>query len=138
MKIVIAGSRHLDSGFILQMLRTNKVSICDWTRATFNTDIENVVWLTGMCPTGADKVPIMCGLSYEPYEAEWKKFGRSAGPIRNEQMANDGDGLLLVWDGKSRGSQDIKNRMLIKGKPILEIIITQGIHDEICIQVQAL
>lgn len=138
MKIVMAGSRHLNSNFVVNVLRGNTKLIRDWAYKTFNTNIIEVVWLIGMCPNGADKIPIICGLSYEPYKAEQEKFGKAAWSISNEQMANDGEGLLLVWDGKSRGSQNMKKRMIAKGKPVLEILLTQGIHDEICIQLQEL
>ncbi len=38
------------------------------------------------------------------FPAEWKKWGRKAGPIRNKEMAVASDALILLWDGKSRGS----------------------------------
>jgi len=36
--------------------------------------------------------------------ANWDKFGRSAGYKRNEAMAEIADGLVAIWDGKSRGT----------------------------------
>lgn len=36
--------------------------------------------------------------------ADWSRFGRSAGPIRNQRMAEIGEALVTVWDGSSRGS----------------------------------
>jgi hypothetical protein len=35
---------------------------------------------------------------------DWKTYGKAAGPIRNREMAENADALILVWDGKSRGS----------------------------------
>lgn len=37
--------------------------------------------------------------------AEWKKYGRRAGYLRNEEMANQSQGLLAFWDGESKGTQ---------------------------------
>lgn len=37
--------------------------------------------------------------------AEWDKYGKAAGPIRNEQMAKEADALIAVWDGKSQGTR---------------------------------
>ena len=43
----------------------------------------------------------------EEFPADWKMHGSSAGPIRNQQMAQAGDGLIAVWDGRSRGTKDM-------------------------------
>ena len=57
------------------------------------------------------------------YEADWKTHGPAAGPIRNRQMAERGHRLLLIWDGKSRGSASMKREMLKLNKPVDEIIL---------------
>ena len=50
------------------------------------------------------------GITVTRFPAEWKKYGRSAGIIRNQEMINyaaDGTSrgiLLAFWDGKSRGT----------------------------------
>lgn len=41
------------------------------------------------------------------FPADWKKFGRSAGPIRNSEMVKYADKLMVFWDGKSKGTGDI-------------------------------
>lgn len=38
------------------------------------------------------------------FPAEWKKYGRAAGPLRNKIMANNADALIAFWDGESRGT----------------------------------
>jgi len=42
---------------------------------------------------------------YEVYRAEWKKHGRAAGPIRNNEMVEICDFGIGIWDGKSRGTK---------------------------------
>jgi hypothetical protein len=39
------------------------------------------------------------------FPADWNKYGKSAGPKRNQQMANYADALIAFWDGKSRGTK---------------------------------
>jgi hypothetical protein len=39
------------------------------------------------------------------FPADWNRYGRSAGPKRNKQMAEYGDALIAVWDGQSRGTK---------------------------------
>lgn len=49
------------------------------------------------------------GLSLVRYPADWNKYGRSAGYIRNEEMARNADALIAFWDGSSRGTQHMIN-----------------------------
>jgi len=39
--------------------------------------------------------------------AEWKLYHQGAGPIRNQKVAEMGDALLAIWDGKSRGTKNM-------------------------------
>jgi hypothetical protein len=38
------------------------------------------------------------------YPANWAKYGRSAGVIRNKEMADTAEALIAIWDGESRGT----------------------------------
>ena len=44
------------------------------------------------------------GKKIKEFPAKWDTFGRSAGHRRNKEMAEYADGLILLWDGVSRGS----------------------------------
>lgn len=46
-------------------------------------------------------------LSLKVVPADWKTYGRSAGPRRNEQMARMAGTLIAFWDGKSRGTKNM-------------------------------
>jgi len=39
------------------------------------------------------------------FPADWNRFGRKAGYIRNLNMAYNADALLAFWDGKSKGTK---------------------------------
>jgi len=43
--------------------------------------------------------------------ADWKRYGKSAGFVRNGEMAAIADGLVAFWDGKSSGTKDMIARM---------------------------
>lgn len=43
-------------------------------------------------------------LPLKVFPANWKKYGRGAGHIRNAEMADYADVLIAVWDGKSKGT----------------------------------
>jgi hypothetical protein len=57
-----------------------------------------------------------------PFPAKWTELGRSAGPIRNAQMAEYADILLLIWDGKTSGSANMKLEMTKRKKQVIEVI----------------
>ena len=35
---------------------------------------------------------------------EWEKYGRAAGPKRNQKIIRESDVVVAFWDGKSRGT----------------------------------
>ena len=43
------------------------------------------------------------------FPANWEKYGRGAGYIRNEEMAKNADALIAFWDGKSKGTGHMIN-----------------------------
>ena len=98
MKIIIAGSRTFTN--------YKKLSeVCDQF-IQYQTDIEIV---SGAYYKGADKLGEQYakerGFKITQFPADWKRFGRAAGPKRNEQMANYADALIAFWDGKSKGTK---------------------------------
>lgn len=54
------------------------------------------------------------------FPAEWDKYGRSAGHIRNGQMVTEGKPHLVIafWDRSSRGTQDMINQAEKAGVPV--------------------
>lgn len=45
------------------------------------------------------------GIKYQVFPADWSKYGKKAGVMRNEQIIQNCDFLLAFWDGKSKGTQ---------------------------------
>ncbi len=43
----------------------------------------------------------------ELYPADWQKYGKAAGPIRNKIMVERCDMLICFWDGKSKGTRSL-------------------------------
>lgn len=41
------------------------------------------------------------------FNADWQHYGKSAGPIRNREMAEYADALIAIWDGQSRGTKNM-------------------------------
>lgn len=49
------------------------------------------------------------GLTVEAHPANWKKHGRAAGPIRNQEMLDSGVDLVVAFPG-GHGTQDMISR----------------------------
>jgi hypothetical protein len=53
------------------------------------------------------------------FPADWNKFGKSAGHVRNQAMADYADILLAFWDGKSTGTKSMIKKMNAQLKPAI-------------------
>lgn len=115
MKLIIAGSRDLNPSVdfissaikMFQLKNINEV-VCGMA---VGVDQDGFYWA------------IRCDISIKSMPADWNKHGKKAGPIRNQAMAEYADELLLIWDGSSKGSSNMKKNMLKLNKPVHEIII---------------
>ena len=47
------------------------------------------------------------GYALKVFPANWDKYGKSAGLIRNKEMAEYATHLVAFWDGVSRGTQSM-------------------------------
>ena len=47
------------------------------------------------------------GYQIHAFPADWERFGKAAGFIRNEDMAQNADALVAFWDGQSRGTKNM-------------------------------
>lgn len=41
------------------------------------------------------------------FPAEWEKYGKKAGVLRNAEMAQNADALVAFWDGESPGTRNM-------------------------------
>ncbi len=72
---------------------------------------------------GADRIAAQeaqkLGHLVESHPAEWDRFGKAAGPMRNQKMADLGASLCIAfWDGQSTGTADMVRRATYKGIPV--------------------
>lgn len=122
MRLIIAGSRTLNPSFefILGCFKMFNLS-----------ELQEVV--SGACPTGVDgegeHFASHMNVEVIRFPADWDKYGKAAGPIRNKEMAKYSDVLLLIWDGESRGSLNMKQEMLKLNKPVYEVVLIDHTKD---------
>ena len=62
-------------------------------------------------------------VSHVQMRADWNRWGKSAGPRRNEEMIKLADGLVVVRFADSRGSADVLSRAEAKGIPIVDRVL---------------
>ena len=113
MKIIIAGSRNmvpikedwaLLDRLLLEMAITEVVSGCAKGADTFGEE-----WADDQ------KLPV------KKFPAEWDKYGRAAGPIRNKQMAKYADGLVAFRFKNSKGTTNMIKQARERGLKVVVI-----------------
>jgi len=98
MKTIIAGSRDIKDS---ELALADAISYCP-----FFDEISEIV--SGNC-RGIDKegeyFAIKEGYKLTTFPANWGKYGKKAGYIRNAVMADYAEALIAVWDKKSKGTK---------------------------------
>lgn len=100
MKTIIAGSRTYN----------DKVCIHNILDALKHTITEVVCGEARGVDTIGKQWAILNEIPIHKFHADWLTHGISAGPIRNEQMAQYAESCIVFWNGKSRGTEDMIKR----------------------------
>ncbi len=112
-RIVVAGCRDFENYDIAK----EYIDFCI-------SEIKNnhtVIFVSGGC-RGADRLGERYaqenGYEVELHSADWKKYGRSAGPKRNKEMAEIADYVICFWNGKSKGTKSMIDYAKGLNKPV--------------------
>lgn len=54
-----------------------------------------------------EKFALCNAFPIEHHFPQWQRFGKAAGPIRNQKMAELCDVVICFWDGKSKGTASL-------------------------------
>lgn len=120
MKTIIAGSRSIKN--------YNKVAeIINRYNEDLNFQDLTITEVVSGGANGVDSLGEIWAeehdIPFKRFPADWDIHGKSAGYIRNEEMADYADALLAIWDAKSRGTKHMIDIMHKMKKPIEIIII---------------
>lgn len=119
------------------MPKSMKPIICINGSRTIN-DINLDRWLNPqeigcICSGGANGVDTLAEqwakrhkIEFVAFPAQWDRYGKRAGLVRNEDMINFCDKLISFWDGKSRGTKHAIDYALSLGRPV-DIHLIEGI-----------
>ena len=93
MKLAVVGTRTFNNYSLLQ----NELNKYD-----------NITEIISGGATGADKLAEKYALNKNIkmtiFYPDWKKYGKKAGPLRNQQIINECDEAIAFWDGVSKGT----------------------------------
>ena len=109
-KVVVAGGRKFNDYKMLEANLDNLLS-----------KMEDIEIVSGVA-NGADKLGERYskerGYKLKQFPADWNTHKYAAGPIRNKQMLDYCDAVIVFWDGVSRGSMNMINITKKANKPI--------------------
>ena len=110
-----------------------RILICgsrDWTshntiKSVLSNYSKEIIVITGGCrgaDTIAENVAKNLGMTVQVFNADWKKYGPSAGPIRNQKMLEEKPDLVIAFHenlDNSKGTKDMVNRARKAGIEIM-------------------
>ena len=104
--MIICGGRDFDDYELFQN--------CMDRLLTYYEEIRLVSGHASGADRFAERYAAERGIEIEVFPAEWKKYGRAAGPIRNREMLDYAKEAIpeiaAFWDGKSKGTKDMLKR----------------------------
>lgn len=108
-RVIIAGGRDFDDYDLLK-------EECD----KYLSPLEKPIIIISGGAKGADThgetYAKWRNYTVEKFIPNWNLHGKAAGPIRNSEMARWANYLIAFWDGESRGTLDMIEKMKKEGK----------------------
>ena len=113
MKVIVAGSRDIvDRGAVWRAIETAPFAVTEIVSGTAR-GVDSIA----ESYAGTKQVPVKL------FPADWDKYGKPAGAIRNKQMAEYADALIAIWDGQSKGTRNMIKTMNKLNKPVLLYLV---------------
>lgn len=111
-RVIIAGSRDINGDlaelFVQESMRVTRM-MWDWKVGAV---------LSGKCrgiDTAGEKWAKLNKAEVEEYPADWDLLGDKAGPLRNAEMVQRADALVVIAFRGSKGSADVLRRAKAQG-----------------------
>lgn len=131
MKVLVCGSRTIDDPAAV-------------SRAVEQSGIRPTQIISGGA-RGVDRLAseyaAAKGIEFIEYLADWYRYGKRAGFIRNYAMVGAADAVIAVWDGTSSGTKHSIELARSSGKPVFvytpngrSALVASGLTETIRIQ----
>jgi len=98
LKLIIAGGRNFNDYDLLK----EKV---DYYLKNTNESVEIVSGKAKGADTLGERYAKENGYGLSLFPADWNRYGKGAGYIRNKEMAEYATHCICFWDGESRGTK---------------------------------
>lgn len=120
MRVLVAGCRSYTYDIIIDALIAGLPEVIK----------EDVVIVNGQAPGAdvlADDLAKGYGIDRDPYPADWDKYGKAAGPIRNKQMLDEGkpDIVVAFLDRPEEDSKGTRNMIKQAEKAKLPVFVIE-------------
>ena len=99
MKLAIVGGRDLNDYTLLANTIFSSLCPIDFITEIVSGGAKGVDTLVGNFAENN-------GIPLKVFPAEWNKYGKSAGFIRNQTIVDNCDMVLAFWNGESRGTDN--------------------------------
>ena len=111
MRVLVCGGRDFDDGYVLECtlnrLKIPPTHIIEGGAS--GADHLAALW------AGFHSVP------HTTFQADWKAHGRAAGPIRNQQMIDEGKPDLVIAFPGGKGTADMVRKARAAGVDVIEV-----------------
>ena len=113
LKVIIAGGRDIDKlSYVKDAIEKSGFRVGEVVSgAAQGVDTMGEYW--------AEKN----GIPVKQFPADWAKHGKRAGILRNIEMSEYADALILVWNGQSPGSASMLSFAQKKNMPIYQSVV---------------
>ena len=121
MRCLVCGGRDFDDRTLIYNTLYDLSELKDENDNWLPSDIEII---SGAAP-GADSIALDWAVvnwcQFYEFPADWAKYGKAAGPIRNQQMIDEGKPDLVIAFRGGRGTADMIRRARKAGIEVREI-----------------
>lgn len=120
-KTIIAGSRDLNAF-------RDKEKVWLVADAVVKSGFEITEVICGLA-RGIDQAGKLWAETHNPeiptrfFVPDWNRFGKAAGVMRNQDMADYGEALILIWNGWSLGSKDMLKRATKNNLKVYQYVV---------------
>lgn len=116
MKVLICGDRHWTDR---ELIRSWLSKLQDWG---YDTVLEGKA--SGADSIAGEEAKLM-GMTVLEFPAEWQRYGRAAGPIRNRQMLDQLPSLVVAFHKNISASRGTKDTLEEAKKRCIETILVE-------------
>lgn len=115
MKVLICGGRNFNDMALVHEAMNDFVATFGWPTKVIHGGAAGADMLAGRWAHHR-------GIPVTVYRADWTRHGKRAGPIRNQQMIDEGKPDVVIAFPGGRGTADMLRRAEAAGISITEIV----------------